>query len=132
AQVDDAHVAPEDPAAHAGAERLGAGLLGGEALGVAGGPVVLALGAGAFDLGEDAVREALAVALQGLFDPPDVGEVGAQADDHAAFTDLASSISARMRWMAGPRPMKMASPIRKWPMLSSISSAIAATGFTVS
>ena len=37
------------PRAHAGAQRLGAGLLGGEALGVAGGAVGLALGAGALD-----------------------------------------------------------------------------------
>ena len=35
AQVDDAHVAPEDAALEARAERLGAGLLGREALGVA-------------------------------------------------------------------------------------------------
>ena len=36
-QIDDAHVAPEHALAEAGAERLGAGLLGGEALGVGGG-----------------------------------------------------------------------------------------------
>ena len=36
-QIDDAHVAPEHAVAQARAERLGAGLLGGEALGVGGG-----------------------------------------------------------------------------------------------
>ena len=53
------------PRAEAGAERLGARLLGGEALGVGGG----ARRAGRsdlrpLDLGEDAVREAVAEALQ--------------------------------------------------------------------
>jgi hypothetical protein len=32
----------------------------------------------------------------------------------------------------GPRPTKIASPIRKWPMLSSAISGMAATGLTVS
>ena len=56
-QVDHAHVAPPHAAANAGAERLGAGLLGGEALGVGLGAVLAALGLGALDVGEDARRE---------------------------------------------------------------------------
>ena len=84
AQVDHAHVAPEDAAPEAGAQRLGAGLLGGEPLGVACGAVGLALRARALDLGEDALDETLAEALQRLFDAADVGEVRADADDQAA------------------------------------------------
>src|SRR5690606_3099486 len=116
-QVDHAHVGPVDAAArHAGAQRLGAGFLGGEALGVAGGAVGLALGAGPFGLGEDAPGEALAEAFEGLLDAADVGQVVADADDQAARSARASSIRARIRWMAGTRPVKIASPIRKWPM----------------
>ena len=82
-QIDDAHVAPEHAVAQAGAERLGAGLLGGEALGVGGG----ALGAAvailrALDLGEAARDEALAEALERLLDAADVAEVAADAEDH--------------------------------------------------
>ena len=42
-QIDDAHVAPEHAVAQARAQRLGAGLLGGEALGVGGGALGAAL-----------------------------------------------------------------------------------------
>ena len=70
-------------------------------------------------------------------DAADVGEVRADADDQAAASPLAgralaASISARIRRMAASRPVKIASPIRKWPMLSSASSGMAATGVTVS
>ena len=53
-------------------------------------------------------------------------------DDHAAACPRAASIRARIRRMAGSRPVKIASPIRKWPMLSSAIWGIAATGATVS
>src|SRR5690606_32145578 len=131
-EVDHAHVAPEDTATHSRAQSLGAGLLRREALGVRGRPVRLALRAGPFDFGEDAVREALAEPRQALLHSPDVGQVRPDPDDHAAAPARASSIKARMRWMAGPRPVKIASPIRKWPMLSSTTSGIAATALTVS
>ena len=36
-----------------------------------------------------------------------------------------------MRAMAAGRPMKIASPIRKWPMFSSAISGMAAIGLTV-
>ena len=45
--------------------------------------------------------------------PANVRQVGPEPDNHAARVALASSIRARIRWMAGPRPMKIASPIRK-------------------
>ena len=64
-----------------------------------------------------------------LLDAADVDEVGAEAEDHAFTSSLwggrreviirASSINARMRRMEASRPTKIASPIRKWPMLSS-------------
>ena len=74
------------PGVHAGAERLGAGLLGGEAPGVgrrAGRPSVAA---GPFAVREDAVREPLAEALERALDAADVAEVGADAEDHGAKT----------------------------------------------
>ena len=74
-QVDHAHVAPEHAVRHAGAQRLGAGLLGGEALGVGGRAPCPALGPGLLDLGEDALDEALAIALQRLLDAADVDQV---------------------------------------------------------
>src|SRR3989304_3877533 len=52
-----------------------------------------------------------------LLDAPDVDKVGANAQDHAGLRAL--SISARMRLIASTRPSKIASPMRKWPMLSS-------------
>src|SRR5580704_10197326 len=67
-QVDDAHVAPPHPGADAGAERLGAGFLGGEALGVGFYPIAPTFGAGALVRREDAVDEAIAVALDDLGD----------------------------------------------------------------
>ncbi len=71
-QVHDAHVAPEDALGNAGAERLRAGLLGGEALGIGGGAAGPALGARPLDVGEDARQEPLAVARQRLLDAADV------------------------------------------------------------
>ena len=70
------------PRLKAGAERLGAGFLGGKALGVGGGALGPAVGFAALDLGEDPLGEALAVALERLLDPPDVDHVVAEADDH--------------------------------------------------
>src|SRR4051812_10618309 len=117
-----------DPALQSGAERLGHRLLGGESLGVAGGGVRLGVRAAALGLGEGLVLEALAEPVDRGLDAADVGQVGADADDHAR----ASSISSRIRSMAGARPTKMASPIRKWPMLSSAISGRAAIALTVS
>src|SRR5580698_4719965 len=83
-QVDDAHVAPPHAGTDAGAERLGAGLLGGEALGVGLDPVAPPLGAGALVRREDAIDEAIAMALDDLGDAAHVGNVGADAEDHPA------------------------------------------------
>ncbi len=100
AEVDHPHVAPEDAAMKPGAERLGAGLLGGEALGVGGGAHPPPLRFPPLDVGEDAADEALAVALERLLDAPDVDQVAADADDHdaAAFAGSARLVhQARMR-----------------------------------
>src|SRR5580698_924134 len=126
AQVHHPHITPEHAAAQAGAQRLGAGLLGGEALGVAARPVGLALGASPLDLGEDAAGKPLAEALERLLDAADVREIGPQANDQAATSSRAASIKERIRRIAGSRPVKIASPIRKWPMFSSASSGMAA------
>src|SRR5947209_15070201 len=114
-QIDDAHVAPEHAVAQAGAERLGAGLLGGEALGVGGGALGAAVALGLLDPGEAASDEAGAEPIQRLLDALDVAEVAADADDHAR----PSSIAARIRRMLSAKPTKIASPTRKCPMLSS-------------
>ena len=82
-QVDDAEVAQEDAVAEARPQRLGAGLLGGEALGIGGGAICATLGESAFGLGEDAMDEAIAMALDGALDPADVDKIGADAEDHA-------------------------------------------------
>ena len=77
------------PARRPGAERLGARLLGGEALGVGLDPVRAACSACARSVGrEDAVEEAVAMALDHLRDAADVDDVGADADDHDAALSL--------------------------------------------
>src|SRR5882672_678085 len=135
-QVDDAEVAPEHAGAEAGAERLRAGLLGSEALGVAGGAVGAAVGFLLLGLREDAIGEAGAEARQRPLDAADIDDVAADAEDHALLSPADSaralSMRARMRRMALSRPPKIASPTRKWPMFSSAMVAMAATGPTVS
>src|ERR1051325_2589666 len=106
AHVDHAHVAPDHAAAQARAERLGAGLLGGEALGVARRPRGAALRALLLDLRKDALDEAVAEALERLLDAPDVAEIVADAQDHAAAL-RASSIRRRISRIAASRPTKI-------------------------
>src|SRR5207302_6682830 len=81
--VDDAEVAPEDPLAKTGAERLGRGLLGGEAPGIAR-PAgqTAAIAAAALVFGEDAVKKAVAKTLDRPLDPADIDEIAADAEDH--------------------------------------------------
>src|SRR5580704_5681408 len=127
-QVDDAHVAPPHAGADAGAERLGAGLLGGEALGIGLDPVAPPFGARPLGRRENAVDEAIAVTLDHLGDAAHVGNVGADAEDHRAAPLLRRprSIAARILRTTSPRPPKIASPIRKCPILSSAISGKAA------
>src|SRR5258708_1792077 len=83
-EIDHSHVAPEDAAAQARAERLRACLLGREALGVGGGALRALIGFLAFDRRKDPAEEALAKALDALVDPAYVDQIGAQTDDHFA------------------------------------------------
>ena len=120
-QVDDAEIAEEHPGAKPGSERLGAGLLGGEAFCIGLDPVGAPIRQRALGLGEDALQETIAVPLDGLRDAADVDQICADADDHARCPSLARprSITARIRRTAASMPPMMASPIRKCPMLSS-------------
>src|SRR5580658_9994642 len=127
-QVDDAHVAPPHTGAYAGAKRLGAGFLSGEALGIGFDPVAPPFGAGALGRREDAVDEAIAMALDDFRDAAYVGNVGADAEDHrpAPLLRRARFITARILRTTASRPSKIASPIRKCPILSSAISGNAA------
>ena len=109
------------PRLKSGAQGLGAGLLGGELLGVGGGPSGPPVGAALLGLGEATGDEALAEARQRLLDALDVAEVAADADDHRRRSADArpSAIAMRIAFTASARPTKIASPMRKWPMLSS-------------
>src|SRR5262249_33748210 len=122
-QIHHAHVAPPDAAAHAGAERLGAGFLGREALGVGLDALPLALAARGLGLRKHALGEAPAVALDRLGDPPHVGDIGADTEDHARpAATRPSSIALRIVFTACAIPPNTASPMRKCPMLSSTTS----------
>src|SRR6185295_12545981 len=77
--------------------------------------------------GEHPVEEALAEPLERLLDPRDVAQVGTDPDDHRA-----PSIAARIRRTLVSRPVKIASPTRKWPMFNSASCGMAAIGATLS
>src|ERR1700675_1267537 len=119
-KVDDAHVAPEDAVAHPRAERLGAGLLGRKSLRVgcraAGAPI----GPAPLDLGETARDETIPELAESLLDAPDIAEVAADADDHRRAPEARpSSIAARIARTVSASPTKIASPTRKWPILSS-------------
>src|SRR5690606_19695818 len=93
-QIYHAHVTPEDTAAESGAQRLGAGFLGREALGVGRRPVSTPFRLVAFHVGEDAVEETRAEPLQRLLDAADVDEIAPQADDHGRSLPLAAAARA--------------------------------------
>ena len=82
AQVGHRHVFPADPHPQPGAERLGTGLLRGPALGIGARHIGAALGLGLFDLGEHAVAEPVAVAIEHALDALDIREIGADTEDH--------------------------------------------------
>ena len=108
-QVDDAHVAPKHARAQTGAERLGAGLLGGETLGVGFDPSGAAFGFRPLGRGEDAIEKALTVPFDRTLDAADIDEIGTDTEDHAR----PRSMAARMVFTAPARPEKTASPIKK-------------------
>src|SRR5688572_22847314 len=138
-EIDHAHVPPEHTGAKAGAQRLGAGFLRRETLGVARGALRPRLGLPLLDRREHPVDEAPAETVERPLDPTDVDDVAADAYDHGgqalrspAVSARAWSMRARMRRIALSSPPKIASPIRKWPIFSSTMVAIAATAPTVS
>src|ERR1700741_4978993 len=82
-RIDHADILHEHPALEPGTDGLGESLLGGEAFGQLAGlgespPMAL----GAFDLGEDALPEAIAETIERGLDALYVAEVRAEADDH--------------------------------------------------
>ena len=118
-KIDDTHIAPENAASQTGTERFGAGFLGGEALGIGFDGIRPPFGFVAFGRREDAAEKPLAVSLDDVGDPPHVDDIGTEADDHAPAFLRPRSIAARMNFTVSESPSNTASPIRKWPMLSS-------------
>src|SRR5215467_9460013 len=124
-QIDHPHVAPEHTSPQPGTERLRAGLLGGKALGIGLEPVGAALGSRPLGVGKDARQEALTITLDCARDPARGAKVGADADDHEVTLARPRSIAARIILTASPSPTMIASPTRKWPILSSTNSGSA-------
>src|SRR5262249_28284706 len=122
------HVAPEHARAQTGPERLGARLLGREALGIGFRPPGAAFRLRALDRGEDTLQEAVAMALDGALDATDIDQVGTDPEDHAR----PRSMAARIAPTASARRQATASPIKKCPMLSSTISGSAAMASAVS
>ena len=118
-KVDDAHVAPEDAVAHSRAEGLGARLLGREPLGVGGGAAGAPVRPALLDLSETTRDEPVPEPAEGLLDASDVAEIAADAYDHRSAAARPSSIAERIALTVAASPTKIASPIRKWPILSS-------------
>src|SRR5258705_11759164 len=110
-KIDEAHVRPENAMLKSGSQSLRASFLGGKALRIRGRALGSPFGFNLLHIGKNAVDEFLPVTLEHLFHAPDVDEIAAQTNNHVAT--LASSIKWRMRLIAGPKPLKTASPIRK-------------------
>jgi len=115
--IGDDQIAPEDALTKARSQRLSAGFLGSEPQGVGRRRVRSFIGFYFFAVGIYALCETLAEAFQGSFHSTDIAEVGADTQDHAERSPLASaralSTNARMRLMELSKPPKIASPIRK-------------------
>ncbi len=128
---------PVERRVDAGADRLGEGLLGGEALGEVAGLVARALVALALGGREDATHEALAVALEHAGHALHGTDIGADAHDHegrfaggAACARRDPVISAFISRTASRMPTKTARLTMAWPMCSSRTPASAAMGST--
>src|SRR5436190_7288407 len=126
-EVAHPHAVPVGRRLDAGAERLGEGLLGGEALGevVRRQPVLLE--AGELRRTQDAPREALAVALERRLDARDVHHIRADPKDHRA----ARSIKLFISRTASRMPTTTARLTMAWPMCSSRTPFSAAIGCTL-
>src|SRR5204863_8947780 len=98
--VHHAHVAPPHAASDAGAERLGAGLLGGKALGICFHTIFSAIGASALGVGEHPAEKAVAMPFDHLGDAADVGDIGAETENHGTLMLVHTAILARPRSIA--------------------------------
>src|SRR5262249_18524863 len=125
--INHTHVPPEYARPQTGSERLRAGFLGGEALCIRLRASGAAFGFRTLGGGEDASEEPLAVPLHRSLDPTHVDEIRPDAEYHVR----PRSIAARMALTASARPQETASPIRKCPMLSSMTSGNAAIASAV-
>ena len=112
----------------AGAQRLGAGFLGGKTLGVGCGAARAPFRFGALDVRVKAGDETLAMLFECFLDAADIAEVASETKDH----ERASSMRVRIFWIDSAKPAKIASPTRKWPILSSRTCGMAATALTLS
>ena len=106
-QVDDTHVAPKDPGAQTGTQRLGAGFLGGKPLGVGFNPPHAAFSLRALERGEDAPEEALTMPLDRALDAADIDEIGSRP---RGSCPRPRSIAARMVFTASGRPWRIPPP----------------------
>src|SRR3546814_10402640 len=81
-----------------GPDRLGKGLLGGEALGIgAGAGEGAARRLGALHLCEDALFKTLAETVEGRLDALDIAEVGTKAEAHDRSAEHTSELQSLMR-----------------------------------
>src|SRR5688572_8518314 len=126
-KVRDPDAVPVRRVADAGAQGLGEGLLGGEALGQVGGGLAVAVEALQLGLAQDAAREALAEALQRLLDAPDLDHVVADAVDQPDASTIRRFISRT----ASRMPTNTARLTMAWPICSSRTPGSAATGLTL-
>src|SRR3546814_5216736 len=82
---------------------------------------------GALCIGKDPRLKPLAETVERILDAFDIAEVRSQPDNHRT-----RSICRRISLIDSFRPQKIASPIRKCPILSSASCGMAAMGPTLS
>ncbi len=85
--ADDFEIEPADAASPSGAERFHGRFFSGEAAGVAFELVLEALAIFDFVGREDAAKEGLAAALDGRFDPRDLGNIHTQANNQEIFLE---------------------------------------------
>src|SRR3954463_6706025 len=111
----------------AGAERLGEGFLGGEALGEVVRRQAMAMEAPELGLAQDPAREALAEALERAADALDLHHVGTDPVDHREDCTIRAFISRT----ASPMPTTTARKTRAWPLCGPPPPANRATGSTL-
>ncbi len=80
---------------------------------------------------QQAIREMLPEAAPGRLDALDLHEVRADAEDHAGTPPRAPVMRRFISATAGPKPAMTARATIAWPMFSSTTSGIAATGCTL-